>query len=952
MSSPTTPTPPETIKKGHTLEEVRGWSESRVAEWLSLLNMPRLGSVFIENNINGSVLLDLDYEAMKTIDVQTVGERVRLLVAIKSLRHECYSSAVKAARAKQFPGNPEHRAGWEARSPIYNTTPVTTPYNLQNNIFSTNLDNHGRHEGFNITSPHPDKMSKSTETKGLLNRSNSFSRFLGRSDSKKSQKAAASPSNPPQDTPPLPPSPKVVQKRNSLEGGIMSMEKVKQTCVKVFGEDGQTRIVNVHNSTEAKIIMAKVLHKFGIDEGSANRFCIFVGSGTNGEARALSDEELIEICRSTDRPEKERLILRKRHMYPTHEEFKRKGTINARKQLQRLRDESQSEGDYASSHISTPRDGSGQPFNGWGGDRLMPLDSNVGGTPWTSSANLQSGFSSPEFVNQRQEYPSLVGGPIRAGSFRSQNHRRIRRFFGERPPSEIISSNLPSFFPNHKRETLETAGINAKRISMTRRYSGSTKHDSQHNFRNSVLPELVSVLGVDLGKFSEDDEYDYEEEEEEEEEDEDNKEAKGQESEEDEDEDQKSNETDDDDSNESDERKPGGLYTSLNPEDEDLQLESHESIPKDEDESTSLKPPSAQTSRIKAMQNRSSSLLHLNESKTKVVLAEIADYDALLEQDEYSTSEVEKIYERESWTKPNQTTSATTGSSMPWLKGSLIGRGTFGDVYLGLNPISGELMAVKQVELPVENSATEERKKSMVEALHREITLLKELHHENIVQYLASQTDDAHFSIFLEYVPGGSVAGLLASYGAFQEPLVKSFVKQILKGLNYLHGKDIVHRDIKGANVLVDNKAGVKITDFGISKKVEEDILQMSGPHRPSLQGSIFWYLICVFNMYSKHCFLNRMAPEVVKQTHYTRKADVWSLGCMIVEMFTGDHPFPEYSQMQAIFQIGSYMAPNIPTHISDDAKDFLECTFRLNHEERPTAEELLKHPFLYMGDT
>ncbi|RUP42708.1 kinase, partial [Jimgerdemannia flammicorona] len=272
-----------------------------------------------------------------------------------------------------------------------------------------------------------------------------------------------------------------------------------------------------------------------------------------------------------------------------------------------------------------------------------------------------------------------------------------------------------------------------------------------------------------------------------------------------------------------------------------------------------------------------------------------------------------------------------------WLKGSLIGRGTFGDVYHGLNPLTGELMAVKQVELPVVNSATEDRKKSMVDALQREIALLKVLQHENIVQYLGSQSDEAHLNIFLEYVPGGSVAGLLASFGAFTEPLVRSFVRQILRGLCYLHERDIIHRDIKGANILgmskfVDNKGGVKISDFGISKKVEDDMLAATstGPHRPSLQGSVFW-----------------MAPEVVKQTQYTFKADIWSLGCLVVEMFTGDHPFPEYSQMQAMFKIGTSSSPNIPENISDEAKDFLIKTFEPDFQERPSAQALLLHPFI-----
>jgi mitogen-activated protein kinase kinase kinase len=239
----------------------------------------------------------------------------------------------------------------------------------------------------------------------------------------------------------------------------MSMEKVKQTCVKVFGEDGQTRIVNVHTANEAKQIMAKVLHKFGIDESSADRYCIFVGSSTNGEARALSDQELIEICRSADRPEKERLILRKRHMYPTHEEFKRKGTINA-----------------ASRRFAPQQED--KPY-------------------WQNSSTTS--------LKYHQRTNSMRSTASTMSQQHSQQSANRRRFFGERPPSEIISSNLQSFFPNHNREVLETAGIKAQRLSMTRRNSSLSRMEPR-NYRNSVLPELVSVLGVDLDKFLEEEE--------------------------------------------------------------------------------------------------------------------------------------------------------------------------------------------------------------------------------------------------------------------------------------------------------------------------------------------------------------------------------------------------------------------------------------------------------------
>lgn len=276
-----------------------------------------------------------------------------------------------------------------------------------------------------------------------------------------------------------------------------------------------------------------------------------------------------------------------------------------------------------------------------------------------------------------------------------------------------------------------------------------------------------------------------------------------------------------------------------------------------------------------------------------------------------------------------------------WMKGSLIGEGSFGSVYLALHSVTGELMAVKQVDLPSATKGTEfdKKKENMITALKHEIDLLQGLQHPNIVQYLGTSTDDHNLNIFLEYVPGGSIAMMLKQYNTFQEPLIKNFVRQILAGLSYLHSRDIIHRDIKGANVLVDNKGGIKISDFGISKRVEASTMLGTGAtaggqghlHRPSLQGSVYW-----------------MAPEVVRQTAHTKKADIWSLGCLVVEMFIGAHPFPDCSQLQAIFAIGSNQArPPPPEHASPDAKAFLDMTFEINHEKRPSADELLNCKFL-----
>ncbi|KAI0647129.1 hypothetical protein C8Q79DRAFT_606405 [Trametes meyenii] len=326
---------------------------------------------------------------------------------------------------------------------------------------------------------------------------------------------------------------------------------------------------------------------------------------------------------------------------------------------------------------------------------------------------------------------------------------------------------------------------------------------------------------------------------------------------------------------------------------------------------------------------------------TKVDMPDGADRESIKEaenEEEEESSEEEEEEEEEGEEtatdddEPGKAiTSTSTERTIKWIKGALIGAGSFGKVYLGMDAATGLLMAVKQVELPTGSAPNEERKKSMLSALEREIELLRDLHHENIVQYHSSCMDVDHLNIFLEYVPGGSVTSLLRNYGAFEEPLVRNWVRQILLGLNYLHERDIIHRDIKGANMLVDNKGGIKISDFGISKKIDDNLLPGHRAHRPSLQGSVFW-----------------MAPEVVQQKAYTFKADIWSVGCLVVEMLTGEHPWPHLSQMQAIFKVGSAKAkPSIPPDISAEAVDFLEQTFELDHELRPSAADLLKHPWV-----
>jgi serine/threonine protein kinase len=134
---------------------------------------------------------------------------------------------------------------------------------------------------------------------------------------------------------------------------------------------------------------------------------------------------------------------------------------------------------------------------------------------------------------------------------------------------------------------------------------------------------------------------------------------------------------------------------------------------------------------------------------------------------------------------------------MQWVRGRLIGKGSYGRVYHALNVEAGEWIAVKQVDIPTSSSDLQNGKlMDSMEALNQEIKLLSDLEHENVVQYLGYDIDqeEDHLYIFLEYVPGGSLASSLGSKGGFDVTLVKFFTRQILVGLEYLHDRNILHR--------------------------------------------------------------------------------------------------------------------------------------------------------------
>ncbi|KAF6168259.1 hypothetical protein GIB67_011644 [Kingdonia uniflora] len=252
---------------------------------------------------------------------------------------------------------------------------------------------------------------------------------------------------------------------------------------------------------------------------------------------------------------------------------------------------------------------------------------------------------------------------------------------------------------------------------------------------------------------------------------------------------------------------------------------------------------------------------------------------------------------------------------MDWTRGKTIGRGSFATVSAALVHRTGEVFAVKSVEY------------SKSELLQREDKILSSIKCPHIVSYkgcdVTNENGKNMYNLFMEYVSGGAVSDVIQK-SLLDEFTIKSYMRSIILGLEYLHLEGLVHCDIKGSNILI-GLDGAKIADLGCAKWINE------GKEMPISGTPLF------------------MAPEVARGDDQGFAADIWAIGCTVIEMATGHPPWVDViDPVSALYRIGfSGEVPEFPSFLSNEAKDFLSNCLRKDPKERMTATQLLKHPFL-----
>ncbi|XP_030626221.1 mitogen-activated protein kinase kinase kinase kinase 5 isoform X1 [Chanos chanos] len=252
-----------------------------------------------------------------------------------------------------------------------------------------------------------------------------------------------------------------------------------------------------------------------------------------------------------------------------------------------------------------------------------------------------------------------------------------------------------------------------------------------------------------------------------------------------------------------------------------------------------------------------------------------------------------------------------------------VGSGTYGDVYKARNIQTGELAAVKIIKLEPGDDFS---------IIQQEIFMVKECTHHNIVAYFGSYLCREKLWICMEYCGGGSLQDIYHVTGPLSEPQIAYVCRETLQGLGYLHSKGKMHRDIKGANILLTDHGDVKLADFGVAAKITATIAK-----RKSFIGTPYW-----------------MAPEVAaveKNGGYNQLCDIWAVGITSIELAELQPPMFELHPMRALFLMSksSFQPPKLKDKIkwTTAFHNFVKVSLTKNPKKRPTAEKLLSHVFV-----